>query len=89
MGVAILVYDYFEDIVHNIDKLDQSMHHQWQPDELLLEQPLYRDLHAAMQQRGHVVKAATSLAASQAIRWTPAGIEAGSDPRKHGQPRGW
>lgn len=67
----------------------KRMHHQWQPDELLLEQPLYRDWHAAMQQRGHVVKAATSLAASQAIRWTPAGIEAGSDPRKHGQPRGW
>lgn len=67
----------------------RRLHHQWQPDELLLEQPLYRDWQSAMQQRGHVVKSASSLAVSQAIRWTEAGIEAGSDPRKHGQPRGW
>ncbi|HET6425341.1 MAG TPA: gamma-glutamyltransferase [Planctomycetaceae bacterium] len=64
-------------------------HHQWQPHEMLLEPALYRDLQTAMEQRGHKVKSASSLAASQAIRWTPAGIDAGSDPRKHGEPRGW
>lgn len=64
-------------------------HHQWQPHELLLESALYRELQTAMEQRGHKVKTASSLAASQAIRWTAAGIDAGSDPRKHGQPRGW
>ena len=67
----------------------RRLHHQWQPDELLIEPALFRDLKAAMEQRGYVVKSASSLAATQAIRWTPAGIEAGSDPRKHGQPRGW
>ncbi len=64
-------------------------HHQWQPHELLLEPALYRDLETAMEQRGHSVKKANSLAATQAIRWTPSGMDGGSDPRKHGQPRGW
>lgn len=64
-------------------------HHQWQPHELLLEPTLYRDLQTAMEQRGHAVKKSNALAVSQAIRWTPAGMDAGSDPRKHGEPRGW
>lgn len=64
-------------------------HHQWQPHEMLLEPILYRELQTVMEQRGHQVKSASSLAASQALRWTPAGIDAGSDPRKHGHPSGW
>ncbi len=64
-------------------------HHQWQPHELLLEPKLYSELQTAMEQRGHAVKKANSLAATQAIRWTPAGMDGGSDPRKHGEPRGW
>ncbi len=64
-------------------------HHQWQPHELLLEPSMYGELQAGMEQRGHAVKKANSLAATQAIRWTPMGMDAGSDPRKHGEPRGW
>lgn len=64
-------------------------HHQWQPHELLLEPALYHELQATMEQRGHVVKKTNALAVSQAIRWTPMGMDAGSDPRKHGEPRGW
>ncbi len=64
-------------------------HHQWQPHELLLEPALYSELQAGMEQRGHTVKKANALANTQAIRWTATGIDAGSDPRKHGEPRGW
>lgn len=64
------------------------LHHQWQPHELLLERPLER-LMEPLAARGHAVKVIGSSAVSQAIRWTPAGLEPASDPRKHGRPAGY
>ena len=62
-------------------------HHQWMPDELLLE-PELKAAEAGLQERGHAVKLRSHLAASQAAARAPAGLAGGSDPRKHGQPAG-
>ncbi|MDX1966665.1 MAG: gamma-glutamyltransferase [Planctomycetaceae bacterium] len=64
------------------------LHHQWQPDEVLLETGI-RDLETALTGKGHRVRAASSIAATQALRWTTLGLEPGSDPRKHGVPAGY
>ncbi|MDZ4683485.1 MAG: gamma-glutamyltransferase [Planctomycetaceae bacterium] len=64
------------------------LHHQWQPHELLIERSL-EPLRGPLEARGHQVKLLGSSAVTQAIRWTPAGIEPASDPRKHGRPTGY
>ncbi len=64
------------------------LHHQWQPDEVLLEQGAMH-LDAALTGKGHRVRAASGLAATQALRWSTRGLEPGSDHRKHGVPAGY
>lgn len=64
------------------------LHHQWQPDEVLLEKGTL-NLEAALAGKGHRVRATSSIAATQALRWTTHGLEPGSDPRKHGVPAGY
>lgn len=63
-------------------------HHQWAPDELLLEPTLMRAVAEDLKQRGHTIKATSSLAASQGASSTPEAVAGGSDPRKHGRPAG-
>jgi gamma-glutamyltranspeptidase/glutathione hydrolase len=65
------------------------LHHQWQPDELLLEPDAVPSLAAALAGKGHPVREHTKLAVTQAIRWTVHGLEPASDPRKHGRPAGY
>jgi gamma-glutamyltranspeptidase/glutathione hydrolase len=60
-------------------------HHQWRPDELLLEKPLMDDaaLVESLRQRGHDVKPVSSVAKAQLIRRHPSGRgwDAACDPR--------
>ncbi|MCA9059191.1 MAG: gamma-glutamyltransferase, partial [Planctomycetaceae bacterium] len=70
-------------------------HHQWSPNELLLEPVLDQALHESMTLRGHSVRRAGELAAAQAVLRSvisePPGmieVSGGSDPRKHGRPAG-
>jgi gamma-glutamyltranspeptidase/glutathione hydrolase len=60
-------------------------HHQWQPDELLLEKPLMSDaaLVESLGQRGHKVKPVASIAKVHLIRRHPSGRgwDAACDPR--------
>lgn len=65
------------------------LHHQWLPDQLLLERAWPDELDAELQNRGHVVKRRGGLAASQAASGTDAVLQGGSDPRKGGTPAGW
>ena len=64
-------------------------HHQWQPDELLLERQLVDPLSPQLTQRGHLVKATSGVGVVQLAVQTPAGLSAASDPRKGGRPAGW
>jgi gamma-glutamyltranspeptidase/glutathione hydrolase len=65
------------------------LHHQWQPENILAEPELYRTLSEPLRAKGHQVREARGLAVTQAVRWTPKGIEPASDPRKHGCPAGY
>ncbi len=64
------------------------LHHQWQPDQVLLE-PGLKAMTPLLSAKGHRVQPAAGLAATQAVRRTAAGIEPASDPRKSGQPAGY
>ena len=64
-------------------------HHQWFPDNLLLEPDLGQTVKPILQRWGHQCGTATSLAAAQSTIWTDKGIQAGSDVRKHGKPAGY
>ena len=66
----------------------ERFHHQWFPDDLLLEASLFDKLATELQRRGHHVVKSSGLAASQAVSLLPTGLQGGSDPRKHGQPAG-
>ena len=63
-------------------------HHQWSPNELLLEPSLKKAAGDSLTARGHVVKSSSSLAATQAAALNGTTLSGGSDPRKHGQPAG-
>ena len=63
-------------------------HHQWSPDELLLEPELFRTVSTPLQARGHITQRASSLAATQGAAFQTNQLTGGSDPRKHGQPAG-
>lgn len=82
--LQMLVWDTTAEVAVNSPRL----HHQWQPDELLVE-TAWSDPDSLFTTRGHRVRRTNGLAASQALRWTPAGLEPASDPRKHGRPAGY
>ena len=63
-------------------------HHQWAPNELLLEPSLQKTIGSSLTERGHVIKGSSSLAATQAAALEETTLSGGSDPRKHGQPAG-
>lgn len=64
-------------------------HHQWSPNELLLEPKLKAGIGPALSGYGHQIQSASSLAATQGTARTEQGLQGGSDPRKHGKPAGW
>ncbi|QDU40616.1 Gamma-glutamyltranspeptidase precursor [Maioricimonas rarisocia] len=65
------------------------VHHQWMPDELLIERAIRSKVGPRLEKIGHEVKSSSGLAASQAASRSEDGLRGGSDPRKGGQPAGW
>lgn len=64
-------------------------HHQWSPDEVLLEPELFQTVSTPLQARGHITKRASSLAATQGAALETSQLTGGSDPRKHGLAAGY
>lgn len=65
------------------------LHHQWLPDALQLETPLFDASAPALKKLGHVVQKKTESAVVQAVSRTPDGLQGMSDPRKHGKAAGY
>jgi len=65
------------------------IHHQWVPEDLLLEQELYQQVGDQLKQFGHTIKKSSSLAATQAVSRQPDGLRGHSDSRKHGAAAGY
>jgi gamma-glutamyltranspeptidase/glutathione hydrolase len=63
-------------------------HHQWSPNELLLERALHEQIVDDMAKTGHQLRLSGGLAATQATANSPRGLLGGSDPRKYGSPDG-
>ncbi len=63
-------------------------HHQWLPETLFLEPPLFETRASPLRERGHQVTSRTGLGAVQAVRRTAQGVVGASDPRKGGWPAG-
>jgi len=69
-------------------------HHQWSPNELLLEKALHETAAADLAKKGHQLRLSGGLAATQAAAaptataTATAGLLGGSDPRKFGRPDG-
>jgi len=61
-------------------------HHQWLPDELLVEPGFPADVVTALEARGHTVREAEGYSAVQVVVREGGALAAGSDPRKGGAP---
>lgn len=65
------------------------LHHQWLPDALQLETPLFEAAGSSLKKFGHVVQRKAESAVVQAVSRTPDGLQGMSDPRKHGKAAGF
>ncbi|MFK7778789.1 MAG: gamma-glutamyltransferase [Gimesia sp.] len=65
------------------------IHHQWMPEDLLVEMGLFKQVADKLKPFGHVVKKSSSLAATQAVSRQPDGLRGHSDSRKHGAAAGY
>jgi gamma-glutamyltranspeptidase/glutathione hydrolase len=64
-------------------------HHQWLPEPLLVEPPLFDAVKSALEKKGHAVERADNLAATQAAWRNADGLRGASDPRKGGKAAGY
>jgi gamma-glutamyltranspeptidase/glutathione hydrolase len=59
------------------------VHHQWYPDELLLESGFSPDTIRLLEEKGHAVRAPTpSMGSIQAVAWKDSVYRGASDPRR-------
>ncbi|MCA9017595.1 MAG: gamma-glutamyltransferase, partial [Planctomycetaceae bacterium] len=65
------------------------IHHQWVPEDLLIEKELFEQVGEKLKQLGHATKQSSGLAATQAVSRQPDGLRGHSDSRKHGGAAGY
>ena len=65
------------------------LHHQWKPDEILLESGWQDGVAGELRRRGHAVKEVRRLGAAQAVGRIAGHLEAAADPRLEGQGAVW
>ncbi|MBI3418394.1 MAG: gamma-glutamyltransferase [Verrucomicrobia bacterium] len=66
-------------------------HHQWKPDELMIEKKIGDEVLRELERRGHKLKIVNSLGAAQAVATDPRGkaLVGAHDPRLHGKAAAW
>jgi gamma-glutamyltranspeptidase/glutathione hydrolase len=66
-------------------------HHQWKPDELVVEKRIDEGILRELEKRGHTLRRVESLGAAQAVGVDPSGrgFAGAHDPRVEGQAGGW
>lgn len=66
-------------------------HHQWKPDELMIEKKIGDEVLRELERRGHKLKIINSLGAAQAVEFEPRTktLVGAHDPRLHGQASAW
>ncbi len=58
------------------------IHHQWKPNELMVERKIPKDIRASLRRRGHGVKESRSIGTVQGILVRQGGVSGAADPRK-------
>jgi gamma-glutamyltranspeptidase/glutathione hydrolase len=64
------------------------IHHQWKPDNLMVEKKISRDTRSSLARKGHAIKVRPSIGAVQAILVDGEKISGEADPRKTKKRRG-
>ncbi len=66
-------------------------HHQWKPDELLVENQIGEEVISGLEKRGHKIKRVDSIGVAQAVGLDPSarGFVGAHDPRVEGKAAGW
>ena len=65
------------------------IHHQWIPNTLFVEEPLFEKIRNPLEQRKHAVQRRNHLAAVQAVSRRQDGLRGASQPSKQGKPAGY
>jgi gamma-glutamyltranspeptidase/glutathione hydrolase len=65
------------------------IHHQWEPDVLFYEPGVPAESVRALAKKGHRTEGRPDIGKANAIRRTPAGLDAAADPRAGGRPAGY
>ncbi len=65
------------------------IHHQWLPDSLQMESPLFESSGGSLKKLGHMVQRKGESAVVQAVSRLPDGLHGMSDPRKNGKAAGF
>jgi len=86
-------------VVHSIDfgmdpgqaLAQPRFHHQWKPDELVVERSMPDAVIRGLEKRGHQVRRVDSIGAAQVVGLDAVvgGFTGASDPRVHGKAAGW
>jgi gamma-glutamyltranspeptidase/glutathione hydrolase len=63
---------------------EPRLHHQWMPDQVLVERGFSRDTMRALQGRGHTVVDSLQPTSTNSILVTPEGLVGAADPRSRG-----
>ncbi|QDT94667.1 gamma-glutamyltransferase [Gimesia aquarii] len=65
------------------------IHHQWMPNDLVLESKLFNQNSSKLKRFGHRIKESSGIAATQAVSRQSDGLRGQSDSRKHGAAAGY
>ncbi|WP_145170178.1 gamma-glutamyltransferase [Gimesia aquarii] len=65
------------------------IHHQWMPNDLVLESKLFNQNGSKLKKFGHRIKESSGIAATQAVSRQSDGLRGQSDSRKHGAAAGY
>lgn len=65
------------------------IHHQWMPNDLILEKKLFNKNGTKLKKYGHHIKESSGIAATQAVSRQEDGLRGQSDSRKHGAAAGY
>lgn len=87
--LQIMLNSTFYDLSPGQAVQSPRFHHQWMPNELLLEPSLDQKVSKELTLFGHRTQAQGALAVGQLVRRQKDGLWGASDPRKGGRPAGW
>ncbi len=87
LQVILDVIDFGMDLQHAVTA--PRIHHQWVPDQLLVEPSVNPLAVSALRRIGHDVQEAADIGAVQAVQRVPGGFVGIADPRKGGAAVGW